>query len=120
MLVIGLIASVIGTVGALAVDWFPPAASEQAHKIDDLYDVLLIASVPVFVLVIVIVLYSVWKFRVKPGQELQDGPPIHGNTRLEVIWTAIPAIMMVGLSTYAYAVLRDIEHNHGHDLEVGV
>ena len=32
----------------------------------------------------------------RPGEELMDGPPIHGNTRLEVIWTAIPAIMLVG------------------------
>src|SRR4051812_27776260 len=38
-----------------------------------------------------------------------DGPPIHGNTRLEVIWTALPAILIVGLVTYAYVVLRDIE-----------
>ena len=30
-----------------------------------------------------------------PGQEHLDGPPIHGNTRLEVVWTAIPALMLV-------------------------
>ena len=33
----------------------------------------------------------------RPGEELLDGPPIHGNTRLEIIWTAIPAILLVGL-----------------------
>ena len=38
-----------------------------------------------------------------------DGPPIHGNTRLEIIWTAIPAILLVALCTYAYVVLTDIE-----------
>ena len=45
----------------------------------------------------------------RPGEENLDGPPIHGNTRLEVIWTAIPAILLVGLCTYAYVVLHDIE-----------
>ena len=45
----------------------------------------------------------------RPGEELKDGPPIHGNTRLEIIWTAIPAILLVGLCTYAYIVLTDIE-----------
>ena len=30
-----------------------------------------------------------------PGQEEMDGPPIHGNTRLEVVWTAVPAILIV-------------------------
>ena len=64
---------------------------------------------PVFVLVQAIVLYCVWKFRMRPGQELQDGPPIHGNTRLEVIWTIIPAILILGLCAYAYVVLTDIE-----------
>ena len=58
--------------------------------IDTLYDVLLIVSVPIFVLVLTVVLYSVWKFRMRPGEEDKDGPPIHGNTRLEVVWTAVP------------------------------
>ena len=64
---------------------------------------------PVFVLVTVIVGFSVLEFRMRPGEENLDGPPIHGNTRLEVIWTAIPAILIVGLVTYAYVVMRDIE-----------
>jgi cytochrome c oxidase subunit II len=63
----------------------------------------------VFVLVTVVVLFSVWKFRMRPGEELADGPPIHGNTRLEVIWTAIPAIVLVALCTYAYVTLTDLE-----------
>ena len=41
--------------------------------------------------------FSVLEFRMRPGEENLDGPPIHGNTRLEVIWTAIPAILIVGL-----------------------
>jgi cytochrome c oxidase subunit 2 len=120
MLIIGAIASVVGVAVALAIDWFPVAADTQARKVDDLYDVLLIASVPVFVLVEVVVLFSVWKFRMKPGEELKDGPPIHGNTTLEVIWTAIPAILMVGLSTYAYVVLRDIERKPANEMIVNV
>ena len=91
----------------------PVQASGEAKKIDTLWDVLLIASVPVFVLVQTIVLYCVWKFRMRPGEELKDGPPIHGNTRLEVVWTAIPAILLVGLCTYAYVALHDIEKAAG-------
>jgi cytochrome c oxidase subunit 2 len=109
MLLIGAVASALGIGLALVIDWFPIAASKQAKSIDTLWDVLLIASVPIFVLVETIVLYSAIKFRMKPGEELKDGPPIHGNTRLEIIWTAIPAILLVGLCTYAYVVLTDIE-----------
>src|SRR3954466_6903424 len=109
MLAIGVIVSITGAAAGLAIDWFPVSASGQAKSIDTLWDVLLIASIPVFVMVMVIVLFSVWKFRMRPGGEDRDGPPIHGNTQLEVIWTAIPAILLVGLCTYAFLVLEDVE-----------
>jgi cytochrome c oxidase subunit 2 len=109
MIVVGVIASAVGIAIALAIDWFPPAASKQAGPIDTLWDVLLIVSVPIFVLVSVVVLFSVREFRMRPGQELDDGAPIHGNTRLEVVWTAVPAVIIASLVVYAYLVLRDIE-----------
>ena len=56
----------------------------------------------------------------RPGEELKDGPPIHGNTRLEVIWTAIPAIILVALCSYAYVVLRDIETAEAREMKVRV
>jgi cytochrome c oxidase subunit 2 len=120
MLLIGAVASVLGIAVALLIDWFPVPASEQAGPIDTLWDVLLIASVPVFVLVETIVLYCAIKFRMKPGEELKDGPPIHGNTKLEIFWTAIPAILLVGLCTYAYVVLTDIEKADASALNVRV
>ncbi len=109
MVVVGLVASVLGIIAGLLIDWFPPASSTQAGPIDTLWDVLIIASVPIFVLVTVIIGFSVLNFRMRPGEEGLDGPPIHGNTRLEVIWTAAPAILIVALVTYAYIVMRDIE-----------
>ncbi len=113
MVVIGALASAAGIALGLLINWFPVQASAEAKSIDTLWDVLVIVSVPIFVLVMTIVLYSVWFFRVRPGEELLDGPPIHGNTRLEVVWTAIPAIILVALCSYAYVVLRDIETAKG-------
>jgi cytochrome c oxidase subunit II len=109
LVAIGLVASVIGVAFGLLIDWWPTQATEQGEKVDTLYDVLIIFSVPIFVLVMVIVLYCVWRYRMRPGEELIDGPPIHGNTRLEIIWTAIPAIILVALCSYSYVVLRDVE-----------
>jgi cytochrome c oxidase subunit II len=120
MVAIGAVASAIGIAIALSIHWFPADAAKQDHPIDTLYDVLMICSVPIFVLVATVILYSVWAFRMKPGQELEDGPPIHGNTRLEVIWTAIPAIMLVSLCSYAYAVLHDVEKAHKNEMVVNV
>jgi cytochrome c oxidase subunit 2 len=109
MVVVGIIASALGIALGLVIDWFPTAGSKQADKIDSFWDVLIICSVPVFVLVTTVVLFAVRDFRMRPGQEDLDGPPIHGNTRLEVIWTAIPAVMLVALCGYAYIVLHDVE-----------
>jgi cytochrome c oxidase subunit II len=120
MLVIGVIAVAIGIPIALLIPWFPTQASRQAGNIRTLYDVLLIASVPVFVLVETVVLFSVWKFRMRPGEELKDGPPIHGNTRLEVLWTAVPAVLIVCLCTYAYTVLRSNEDSKKGEMTVNV
>src|SRR3954454_23390654 len=120
MLGIGIVASILGIAAGLLIDWFPVAASGQAKPIDTLWDVLLIASIPVFVMVVVVVLFSVFKFRMRPGEELLDGPPIHGNTRLEVIWTTIPAVLLVGLCTYAFLVLEDVEASASNPLQVRV
>jgi cytochrome c oxidase subunit 2 len=120
LLVIGAIASAGGIGLGLLINWFPIAASEEAKPIDTLWDVLLIVSVPIFVMVQTIVLYSVWRFRMRPGEELKDGPPIHGNTRLEVIWTAAPAIILVALCSYAYAVLHDVEKAEASEMKVRV
>jgi cytochrome c oxidase subunit 2 len=120
MLGIGIVASILGIAAGLLIDWFPIAASEEAKPIDTLWDVLIIASVPVFVGVTVVVLFSVAKFRMRKGEENLDGPPIHGNTRLEIIWTTIPAILLVGLCTYAFIVLEDVEKAQANTMEVRV
>ncbi len=120
MVGIGVVASALGIAAGILIDWFPLQASTQAPQIDTLWDVLIIASVPVFVMVTVIVLFSVVKFRMRPGEEDLDGPPIHGNTRLEVIWTTIPAVLLVGLCTYAFIVLCDVEASEPNPLQVRV
>jgi cytochrome c oxidase subunit II len=120
MFVIGAIAAAIGVPVALVIPWFPANASKQADNVRTLYNVLLVVSVPIFVLVETVVLFSVWKFRMRPGEEQKDGPPIHGNTRLEVVWTAFPAILIVGLCTYAYTVLRSNEKSVRGEMTVNV
>lgn len=119
--VAGLIAVAIGIWLSYAIHWFPVQASTQAKETDTLYHVLVIASVPIFVLVATAVFYSVWQFRMKPGQESEDGAPIHGNTRLEVVWTAIPAMILLGLVSYSFVVLHNNEKKPaGPEVQIGV
>ena len=120
MLIFGAVATAVGIWIVLAIHWFPTDASQQAKRTRILYDVLLIASVPIFVLVITVIGFSVWWFRMRPGEELMDGPPIHGNTRLEVIWTIAPAILIVALVGYSVSVLYANEANRNNSLIVDV
>jgi cytochrome c oxidase subunit 2 len=119
-IVAAVIATAIGIVLSFVIKWFPVQASTQAHHTDTLYHVLVIASVPIFVLVVAVILFSVWQFRMKPGQELEDGPPIHGNTRLEVIWTVVPAILLLGLVSYSFVVLHENERKPAKEMVVEV
>ena len=66
-----------------------------------------------------IAIYSVVRFRAKPG-DMGDGPPIHGNTRLEVIWVTIPFIMVTALAIYGWIVLDDIEAKQQNEMVVNV
>ena len=106
-----LIASAVAIALSFVIHWFPVEASTQAKNTDRLYHVLVVASVPIFMLVVTVVLFSVWQFRMRPGEELKDGPPIHGNTRLEVLWTAIPAMLLLGLVSYSFVVLHENERS---------
>src|SRR5919204_6351530 len=119
MLTIGIVASLIGIAIALNIHWFPPAADTASHKIDTLYDVLLICSVPVFVLVMTVAIYSVIKFRARPG-DMRDGAPIHGNTRLEVVWVTIPFLMVTGLAIYGWVVLNNVEAKKPNERTINV
>jgi cytochrome c oxidase subunit 2 len=119
MLLYGLIATAILLPASLAIDWFPEQGSSSADEIDTLYDVLLIVSVPIFVLVMTVAIYSVIRFRARPGDS-GDGAPIHGNARLEVVWVVIPFILVSVLAAYAWITLNDIEEKQKNEMVVDV
>jgi cytochrome c oxidase subunit 2 len=119
MAAIAIVASLIGIAIALAINWFPVNAAKSTKKIDTLYDVLLVVSVPIFVLVMTVAIYSVIRFRARPG-DTGDGAPIHGNTRLEVVWVTIPTIIVMSLAAYAWIVLDDVEAKKPNELQVHV
>jgi cytochrome c oxidase subunit 2 len=118
--VAALLAIAIGIALSYVIHWFPVQASTQAKNTDRLYHVLVDASIPIFVLVTGVIVYCVWQFRMKPGEELKDGPPIHGNTRLEVFWTAAPAVLLLSLLAYSFVVLHDNEKKPAREIRVGV
>ena len=104
MLLIAIVVSGLTAVVVLAIDWLPEQAAEQAPRADALLWFLVIASSVIFVLVMTVLLYSIWRFRAKPGDE-SDGAPIHGHTGLEITWTIIPALLLAVMAVWAIIVL---------------
>jgi cytochrome c oxidase subunit 2 len=103
----------------LTVPWLPEESSTAANPVDTLYEVLAVVSCYIFAFVVSIMLVSVIHFR-RRHNDLSDGEPIHGNTSLEAIWTAIPALLMVGTAIYAGLVLADIEQTKANTQEVNI
>ncbi len=114
-----IVLSVVTSVIMLIPNWDGEQASTAAPPIDTLLDVTIVLSSIIFSIVMVALGYSIYRWRVKPGDE-GDGAPIHGNTRLEIIWTVIPLLIVLGLSAYSWIVLDDIEASEPNALPVTV
>jgi cytochrome c oxidase subunit 2 len=108
VVVLTIIGTIIGSAIVLSVPWLPEQASAEAGPTDTLYDVLAVMSAFIFALVMAILIVSVVHFRRRHGDE-GDGDPIHGHTGIEMVWTAIPAIIVLGAGIYIGVVLADIE-----------
>jgi cytochrome c oxidase subunit II len=103
-----IVLTIVTSVIMLIPNWNGEEGSTAAPKIDTLLDVMIVLSSFVFSIVMVMLGYSVWRWRVRPGDEA-DGAPIHGNTRLEIAWTVIPTVIVLFGATYSWITLANIE-----------
>ena len=103
--------------GQVAYSWFPPQASAESVLIDNLFSFLTALGTFIFLGVIGTLSYSVLFQRADKYDE-SDGPPIEGNVKLEIIWTAIPFALVIWIAVYSYqiydqmSVLGPMEHVH--------
>ena len=103
--------------GQVAYSWFPPQASAESVLIDNLFSFLTTLGTFIFLGVIGTLSYSVLFQRADKYDE-SDGPPIEGNIKLEIIWTAIPFALVIWIAVYSYqiydqmSVLGPMEHVH--------
>lgn len=96
----------------------PPQASAEARQIDALFQFMLAIGGMIFLLVQGALVYSVIAFRAKPGDR-SDGPPIHGNATLELVWTIIPAIIVLVITAFAYVVYADTRVVGANEQQIG-
>jgi cytochrome c oxidase subunit 2 len=116
---IALVAAAICVVVALAIPWLPEAAGKEAQRIDMVFWFVTAIAIAVFSVVIAVIAYSVWKFRAGPDDD-SDGPPIHGHTQLEIVWTAIPAVLVTAISIISAIVLAQNSNAGPNPVKIGV
>jgi cytochrome c oxidase subunit II len=114
----------IGIVLTLASLWYgqnhglmPVAASDEAVLVDGLFNSMMTVSVGIFLIVESVLIYCAFKYRRRQGDN-EDGPHIEGNIPLEILWTAIPAIIVLGISVYSFEVYNasgGFDPHGGHD-----
>jgi cytochrome c oxidase subunit 2 len=103
-----------------AYSWLPVQASTAAPLVDGLFSFETGVGTFVFLGVISVMGWVVLKHRAEK-YDATDAEPIEGNTRLEVIWTAIPLVLVMAIAVYAIrvnntlGVLGPMEHIHMHD-----
>ena len=103
--------------GQQAYTWLPPQASAESQLVDDLFSVLVAIGTFIFLGVFLALTYSVLFHRAGKYDE-SDVPAIEGNLTLEIVWTAIPFVLVMGIAYYSYyiydqmAILGPMEHAH--------
>ena len=78
--------------------WAPEAATVGAKKVDTLLNFIFYLTAAVFVLTQSVYIYYLVKYRRRPGSKAYYS---HGNNKLEIIWTAIPTAIFLGLVIYS-------------------
>jgi cytochrome c oxidase subunit II len=109
LVAIGIVCGGVATLVAVLVPWLPDPASRQAGRIDFVFWFVTIICIAIFALVAAVIIYALVKFRAQPGEDM-DGPPIHGHTGLEIVWTAVPAALVTSISIVSAIVLAKNDH----------
>jgi len=116
-----LVALVIGALflgGCQAAGTLPPA-TEQAIQITDLYNLVFAIAAVVFVLVEVLIIWSVIRYRRKPSDRSLPAQT-HGNFLLEIVWTIVPFVTVVGIFVASVGVLNSVDAREADAAEVKV
>ncbi|HEY4346391.1 MAG TPA: cytochrome c oxidase subunit II [Gaiellaceae bacterium] len=119
LVLIGVVAGAIATAIAVFVPWLPDPASKEAGRINFVYWFTIVICLFVFSVVAAILVYAMINFRVKDG-DLSDGPPVHGHTMIEIIWTIIPTVLVTAVSIVSAIVLAQDSHAGKNPLVIKV
>ena len=113
-IIIIIIAVVLNVVVSLLMgywsySWLPIQASEAAHYVDNLFAFETTIGTFIF-LGCTGTMAWILVFNRAPKYDESNGEPLEGNLKLEIIWTIVPLILVLGISTYSTSVNYKLEN----------
>ena len=115
----GLAAAGAVSLVAVLIKWLPTSASRQMDRITFVYWFTTAICIGIFGVVAGVIVYSVLHFRAQPDDD-SDGPPIHGHTGIEIVWTIVPAVLVIAIGVVSAVVLSQNGRAGTNPLHVNV
>jgi len=109
----------IATAVAIFIPWLPEQASEEGERIDFVFWFVTAICIAIFSVVASVSVYSLVKFRAKPDDD-SDGPPIHGHTGIEIVWTAVPLVLVLAMILVSSVALAKNDNEPSDAMQVEV
>ena len=90
---------------------FPPiAVTSQGAQIRELYTVIFLIAVAIFIVVEGLIIWSVIRYRRKPGDDTLP-PQTHGNNVAEFVWTVVPTLIVIFMFIVSWQTLNAVDTN---------
>ena len=119
LVIYGVLSGIVASLVAVLVPWLPTSASEEMDRIEFTFWFTTVICIAIFAIVAAVSIYSVLKFRAAPEDDT-DGPPIHGHTGIEIVWTAVPAVLVTAISVVSAIVLAKNDDLGPNPLRIAV
>ncbi len=87
-----------------------PPASPNASRISDAYWLIFGLTAFIFVLVEGALVWFVIRYRRRGRPREAEGPQIHGSTRLEMMWTVAPVLILAAIAAFVFYKLPGIKN----------
>jgi cytochrome c oxidase subunit II len=102
------------------LDTFQPEGPEARTIMNLVLPVFIVAGV-IFVLVEGAILFILWRFRQRRDHDPDELPhQLHGNTRLEIGWTVLPAVILAPIAVFTVFTIFELEDRDDDAVRVEV
>jgi cytochrome c oxidase subunit II len=82
--------------------------SPNVHRTNDAYYLILGFTAAIFVIVEASLVFFIWRYRSRGRPRTVEGAQVHGHTRLEIIWTVVPVVILAVIGTFVFYKLPGI------------